>query len=63
MKGAKQKHENNGDEYDADEQDEKTNMRIVSFYMCSCFVIVAILVYSVMFAKRHDPSIYNEEDF
>lgn len=42
MKGAKQKNENNGDEYDADEQDEKTNMRIVSFYMCSCFVIVAI---------------------
>ncbi len=61
--GKKHGHENNGDEIDADEEDEKTNMRIVSFYMCSCFAIVTILIYSLVFAKKHDPSIYNQEDF
>jgi hypothetical protein len=48
---------------DSDDEDEKTNMRIVSFYMLSCFLIVAIFIYSFIFAKKHDASILNEEDF
>ena len=47
---------------DSDDEDEKTNMRIVFFYMLSCFLIVAIFIYSFIFAKKHDASILNEED-